>query len=116
MATVYPDGRLPARGGSRQDRCQPEPVKLYSVYLGGQLAPPRMGEDHEVVFVVAEDVAAARKAAKRKWQGSGRAHVDAVVEVQAVDGHRVELVPEPEPEPEDGGDGDRLLVDPEYSA
>jgi hypothetical protein len=85
-------------------------MHLYGVYLGGRPEAPRVGEDHEVVFVVAEDPAAARRQAKRKWQGTGRAHIDAVVEVQAVDGHRIELVAE------HGGEGDRLLVDPKYSA
>lgn len=84
-------------------------MKLFSVYLGGELAPGRMGEDHEVVFVVAEDVPAARKAAKAKWRGSSRPHVDAVVELDAVDGHRIEVVP-------DESTGDALVIDSSYNA
>ena len=53
-------------------------MHLYAAFLGGELAPNRMGEDHEVVFVVAEDTTSARKAAQTKWGGDGRAHVDAV--------------------------------------
>jgi hypothetical protein len=33
---------------------------LYLVFLGGDLAPGRMGEDHEVGVVVADDVESAR--------------------------------------------------------
>lgn len=64
---------------------------LYVIYLGGPVLPGRMGEDHEVVAVVAEDVVAARKAAKAKWRGLGAPHVDAVQHLDIVDGHRVEL-------------------------
>lgn len=65
--------------------------KLFVVYLGGKLDESRMGEDHEVVVVVADDCAGARKAAKEKWQGLGSAHVDAVRELTVVDGYRVDL-------------------------
>ena len=68
-------------------------MDLYVVYLGGRPPPGRMGEDHEVVLVVADSLAAARAAAKRKLRGSGRAHVDAVSKVAVVDGHRVTLAP-----------------------
>ena len=47
-------------------------MHLYSAYLGGELGPGRMGEDHEVVFVVADDDESARQAAKEKWGGVGR--------------------------------------------
>jgi hypothetical protein len=30
-------------------------MDLFAVHLGGSVAPGRMGEDHEVVFVVAAD-------------------------------------------------------------
>ena len=53
------------------------PVHLYAAFLGGDLGTGRMGEDHEVVFVVAEDAVSARRAAKAKWGGAGRPHVDA---------------------------------------
>ena len=66
-------------------------AKLYAVYLGGDPAPGRLGEDHEVVFVVAADVKAARKAARPKWTGIGRSHVDAVREITTVDGYRIDL-------------------------
>jgi len=39
-------------------------VHLYAAFLGGELTDGRMGEDHEVVFVVADDVISARRAAK----------------------------------------------------
>jgi len=64
---------------------------LYAVYLGGELAPGRMGEDHEVVLVVGDDVKDARKRARAKWSGHGRAHIDAVRRIERVDGFAVNL-------------------------
>jgi hypothetical protein len=73
-------------------------VHLYAAYLGGELTTGRMGEDHEVVFVVAEDTVSARRAAKKKWGGDGRAHVDALTRLDMIDGYAIGLRPE--------GDGD----------
>ena len=70
-------------------------MNLYVVYLGGQPIPGRVGEDHEVVVVVATDVTEARRLAKTRWKGLGKAHVDAVQHVDVLDGHRVTLVPAP---------------------
>ena len=50
-----------------------------------------MGEDHEVVFVVAEDMVAARRAAKAKWGGDGRPHVDALTRLEMIDGYAISL-------------------------
>ena len=61
-------------------------VHLYAAFLGGELAPGRMGEDHEVVFVVADDEVSARRAAKKKWGGDGQPHVDALTRIDKVDG------------------------------
>ncbi len=66
-------------------------MDLYAVYLGGDLSPGRMGEDHEVVFVVAEDLRDARRRAKLKWAGAGRPHVDAVQRLTAIDGYALNL-------------------------
>lgn len=71
---------------------------LYAVYLGGDPAPGRLSEDHEVVMVVATDVAQARKLARAKWGGTTRPHVDAVQAVTVIDGHRVSLEPTSEAE------------------
>jgi hypothetical protein len=68
-------------------------VHLYAAFLGGELTAGRMGEDHEVVFVVAEDMKAARQAAKAKWGGAGRPHVDALTRVDMIDGYAVALDP-----------------------
>ena len=73
-------------------------MHLFAAFRGGELAVGRMGEDHEVVFVVAEDVDAARRAAKAKWGGGGRAHVDALTRLDMIDGFAVALEP--------GGSGD----------
>jgi hypothetical protein len=74
-------------------------VHLFAAFLGGELTPGRMGEDHEVVFVVADDVVTARRAAKAKWGGDGRAHVDALTRIDMIDGYEIRL--------EDSGSGDR---------
>jgi hypothetical protein len=50
-----------------------------------------MGEDHEVVFVVAEDMLSARRAAKAKWGGDGRPHVDALTRLDMIDGYAIGL-------------------------
>lgn len=75
-------------------------MHLFAAFLGGDLGPGRMGEDHEVVFVVAEDVRAARRAAKAKWGGDGRPHVDALTRLDMIDGFAVAL--------EQRGEGDAL--------
>jgi Domain of Unknown Function (DUF1543) len=68
-------------------------VHLFAAFLGGELAAGRMGEDHEMVFVVAEDTKSARRAAKAKWGGGGRAHVDALTRLDMIDGFAVGLEP-----------------------
>jgi len=70
-------------------------VNLYIVYLGGSMLSSRMGEDHEVMAVVAADVPAACKAAKAKWQGLGDPHVDAVRHLDVIGGYQVTLVRSP---------------------
>jgi hypothetical protein len=65
--------------------------KLFAVYLGGDPAPGRLSEDHEVVHVVAVGIKDARVAARAKWSGLTRPHVDAVKVLEVVDGFRVEL-------------------------
>ena len=66
-------------------------MHLFAAFLGGELGAGRMGEDHEVVFVVAEDMKAARRAAMAKWGGDGRAHVDALTRLDMIDGFAVGL-------------------------
>jgi hypothetical protein len=79
---------------------------LYAVYLGGPVGEGRMGEDHEVVFVVGDDLEEIRSRARAKWQGTGRAHVDAVRRLDRIDGHEITLVP--------GELGDETELDPTY--
>ncbi len=66
---------------------------LYAVYLGGDPAPGRLTEDHEVVLVVATDVPEARRRARAKWGASTKAHVDGIKLVDVVDGFAVTLNP-----------------------
>lgn len=68
-------------------------MNLYAVYLGGDFEQDRMGEDHEVVLVVAEDDQAAKVAARAKWRGFGRPHIDALRRIERVDGYDVVLRP-----------------------
>ena len=70
-------------------------LKLYVVFLGGKLGAGRLGEDHEVVLVVAQDADAARFQAKEKWSGvdTKGVHVDALEEVSEVDGYGILVVP-----------------------
>jgi hypothetical protein len=65
--------------------------QLFVVYLGGDPTPGRLSEDHEAVLVVAGDVPTARQAARAKWGGTTRPHVDALRLVGAVDGYRIRL-------------------------
>jgi len=74
---------------------------LYAVYLGGDPAPGRLTEDHEVVLVVADDVPSARRRAREKWAGVSRPHVDAVRLVDVVDGFAVSLDATTRPETAD---------------
>jgi hypothetical protein len=78
-------------------------VHLYAAFLGGPLAEGRMGEGHEVVLVVAPDLADAKARAKAKWSGAGVGHVDAVQRIDMVDGFEVSLA--------ETGSGDRLTLD-----
>jgi hypothetical protein len=66
-------------------------VHLFAAFLGGELSPGRIGEDHEVVYVVAEDELSARRAAKTKWGGDGRPHVDALTRLDMIDGYGIAL-------------------------
>jgi hypothetical protein len=79
---------------------------LYAVYLGGDPSDGRMGEDHEVVFVVGHDVKDVRRRARAKWGGVGTAHVDAVRRIDAIDGFEVSLG--------HVGGGDETELDPTY--
>jgi hypothetical protein len=63
----------------------------------------RMGEGHEVVLVVAEDVKEAKTRAKAKWSGLGRGHVDALQRIEMVDGFEINLARR--------GEGDRTELD-----
>ncbi len=78
-------------------------MHLYVAYLGGPLADGRMGEGHEVVMVVADDLREAKTRAKAKWSGGGQGHVDALQRIEMVDGFEIAL--------EETGSGDRVVLD-----
>ncbi len=82
-------------------------MKLWLCYLGGKIAPNRIGEDHECVLVVAASKEEARRRAKEKWKGEyGGVHIDATVEVTSVDGYLIQLTKTDRP--------DELAVDVSY--
>jgi Domain of Unknown Function (DUF1543) len=78
-------------------------MHLYVAFLGGPLDGDRMGEDHEVVLVVAPDLKEARERALAKWSGGGRGHVDALQHIEMVDGFEIAL--------SQTGTGDRVTLD-----
>jgi len=78
-------------------------MHLYAAFLGGPLDGERMGEGHEVVMVVADNAKAANAQATAKWSGAGRGHVDAVQQIDMVDGFEVSLAKV--------GTGDRTKLD-----
>lgn len=71
-------------------------MNLYIVYLGGAPQDGRLGEDHEVVAVVAASLVKARNIAKTKWSGVGAAHVALVQHLDVVGGYQVRLQVAPE--------------------
>lgn len=79
---------------------------LYAAYLGGDLADGRMGEDHEVVFVVGSNAAEVRRRARAKWSGHGKAHIDAIQRLDRIDGFEVAL--------REVGGGDETTLDNNY--
>ena len=66
-------------------------MHLFAAYLGGPLDAGRMGEGHEVVFVVAADRTEAKARARAKWKGAPPGHLDALVRLDRVDGYEVSL-------------------------
>lgn len=80
-------------------------MHLFAAFLGGPIAAGRMGEDHEVVFVIASDPVEAKRLARSKWSGAGRGHVDAVRRIDQVDGYEIALTHV------DGGGGDRTELE-----
>ena len=63
---------------------------LYAVLLGGKLTSNQLMEDHQLVFVVAEDEEVARKLAKEKWKAES-VHVDGTQLINTVDGYQIHL-------------------------
>jgi hypothetical protein len=80
-----------------------ERMLLFAAFLGGPMTEGRMGESHEVVFVVAKDLKEAKAKAKAKWHGTGRGHVDALQQIDMVDGFEISLAA--------GGEGDHTPLD-----
>ncbi len=64
--------------------------KLYSVLLWGKIRKENLMEDHQLVFVVAENEKEARTLAKLKRDAED-IHVDGAQRIDVVDGYEVRL-------------------------
>ena len=65
--------------------------KLYLAYLWADSAD-RLIEDHDVMFVVAEDAFEAKAKAKAKTILKSGVHLDVMIEIKNVDGFDIELI------------------------
>jgi len=65
--------------------------KLYAVLLGGKIREENLMEDHQLVFVVAENEKDARKSAKLKWPEAESIHVDGTQHIRIVDGYQIKI-------------------------
>ncbi|MFH1000589.1 MAG: DUF1543 domain-containing protein [Bacteroidota bacterium] len=65
--------------------------KLFAVLLGGKIRPNNLMEDHQLVFIVAENEKQARKLAKLKWPEADSIHIDGTQLIEQVDGFKISL-------------------------
>lgn len=80
--------------------------KLYAVYLGGRIKEENFIEDHEIVFVVAEDEKEARSLGREKWNAMD-IHVDGTKLVENIDGFSISL--------SENNEQDKIIDNNEYS-
>src|SRR5882724_10280083 len=72
--------------------------KLFAVYLGGRADGCNI-ELHDVVFVVGPSIEATYSLLAKKWFGNLQGfHIDSYVELQNIDGYKIELSKEPSKE------------------
>ncbi len=65
--------------------------RLFAVYLGGR-APRAAIELHDMVFVAGETIEDCYEQILDKWFGTpGRVHIDSILELDIVDGWKIEL-------------------------
>ncbi len=64
--------------------------KLYMAYVWGD-SKDRLIEDHEIIFVVAENPADAKRIAKEKTVLTSGVHVDVMSEIKNIDGYDISL-------------------------
>ena len=70
-------------------------TRLFAVYLGGR-APRAAIELHDMVFVAGEAIEDCYEQILDKWFGTpGRVHIDSFLEIDIVDGWKIELVKAP---------------------
>jgi len=63
---------------------------LYAILLGGKADRNLLMEDHQLVFVVAENEVDAAIAAKKKWNVQ-KSHIDGIKKLDTVDGFEIHL-------------------------
>ena len=64
--------------------------KLYAILLGGKANKSQLMEDHNLVFVVAENEVDAAITARKRWDVKG-AHIDGIKQLESVDGYTIKL-------------------------
>ena len=75
-------------------------ARLFAVYLGGR-APRASIELHDMVFVAGDSIEACYGQILDRWFGTpGRVHIDSFLELDIVDGWKVELTKAPSPQSE----------------
>ncbi len=65
-------------------------ANLYAILLGGKADRKLLMEDHQLVFVVAENEVDAAIAAKKKWHVE-KSHIDGIQKLDSVDGFEIHL-------------------------
>lgn len=81
---------------------------LYAILLGGKVRENNLMEDHQLVFVVADNELDARKLAKLKWPEATSIHVDGTQKLTSIDGYQISLTKELDIQ-------DRTIIDNQFS-
>ncbi|HAG14981.1 MAG TPA: hypothetical protein DCG69_00450 [Bacteroidales bacterium] len=81
---------------------------LYAVLLGGKIRENNLMEDHQLVFVVADNELDARKLAKLKWPEATSIHVDGTQILTSIDGYQISLTKELDIQ-------DKTIIDNQFS-
>ena len=80
---------------------------LYAALLGWKTDENNLMEDHQVVYVVAENEEQAREQAKEKWESVEDPHVDGLQKLNSIDWYKINLE-------KIENQGDNIKVNPGY--